>query len=195
MRTRAERSGVRVLRLMQLPPGRYRLQVAAHDPARKLSGSLLFDLDVPDLGKADFAMSGVALMSKSGAATVTAHVDDAIKTLLPGTPTAARSFPQDDELAVFAEVYDDGARPWHQVEVVTTVRSAEGAVVFERIDDHESGEFKGTRGALRHTSRIPLNTFKPGSYVLSVEAKSSLDADPKIVRQVPFMVTALDLAQ
>jgi VWFA-related protein len=192
MRTRVEQSGVRVLRLMQLPPGRYRLHVAAHDSARKLSGSLLYDLDVPDLGKTDFAMSGVALMSKSGAATVTAHVDEEIKAMLPGTPTAARSFPQDDELAVFAEVYDNGARPWHQVEVVTTVRSAEGEVVFERTDDHESNEFKGTRGALRHTTRIPFKTFEPGSYVLSVEAKSSLDADRTIVRQVPFTVTAVE---
>jgi hypothetical protein len=137
-------------------------------------------------------MSGVALMSKSGATTVTAHVDEEIKAMLPGTPTAARSFPQDDELAVFAEVYDDGARPWHQVEVVTTVRSADGDVVFERTDDHESNELKGTRGALRHTTRIPFKTFEPGSYVLSVEAKSSLDADPTIVRQVPFTVTAVE---
>jgi len=192
MRTRAEQSGVRVLRLMQLPPGRYRLHVAAYDPVRKLSGSLLYDLEVADLGKTDFAMSGVALMSKSGAAAVTAHVDEAIKTMLPGTPTAARSFAQDDELAVFAEVYDDGARPWHQVEVVTTIRSAGGDVVFERIDDHESGEFKGTRGALRHTTRIPLETFEPGNYVLSVKAKSSVDADPEVVRQVPFTVTAVE---
>jgi len=192
MRTRAEQSGVRVLRLMQLPPGRYRLHVAAYDPVRKLSGSLLYDLEVADLGKTDFAMSGVALMSKSGAAAVTAHVDEAIKTMLPGTPTAARSFAQDDELAVFAEVYDDGARPWHQVEVVTTIRSAGGDVVFERIDDHESGEFKGTRGALRHTTRIPLETFEPGNYVLSVKAKSSVDADPEVVRQVPVTVTAVE---
>jgi VWFA-related protein len=195
MRTRAEQSGVRVLRLMQLPPGRYRLHVAAYDPVRRLSGSVISDLEVPDLAKTDFAMSGVALMSKFGAATVTAHVDEEIKTMLPTAPTAARSFSQDDELAVFAEVYDDGSRPWHQVEVVTTIRSAGGAVVFESIDDHESNEYKGTRGALRHTTRIPFKTFEPGSYVLSLEAKSSLDADHNVVRQVPFTVTAVDQAR
>jgi len=191
LRQRAEQSGVRVLKEMRLPPGRYQIRVAAHDPIRNLSGSVIDDLVVPDLETTSFAMSGVALMSKSGTETVTAHADEALKALLPGTPTAARSFSQDDEIAVFAEVYDDGARPWHQVEVVTTVRSADGDVVFERTDDHESNEFKGTRGAVRHTTRIPFETFEPGSYVLSVEAKSSLDADPTIVRQVPFSVTAV----
>ena len=35
MRTRAEQSGVRVLKRMDLPPGRYRLHVAAHDPGQQ----------------------------------------------------------------------------------------------------------------------------------------------------------------
>ena len=191
LRQRAEQSGVRVLKEMRLPPGRYQLRVAAHDPARNLSGSVIHDLVVPDLETTSFAVSGVALMSKFGAATVTAHVDEGIRNLLPTAPIAARSFPQDDEIAVFAEVYDDGSRAWHQVEVVTTIRSAGGDVVFEEIDDHESGELQGTRGTLRYTTRIPLETLEPGDYVLSVEAKSSVDADPKIVRQVPFTVTAV----
>ena len=84
MRTRAKESGVRVLKLMPLPPGRYRLHAAAHDPVRKLSGSVIQDLEVPDLEKAEFAVIGVALLSKSGAATVTVHADEAIRTLLPG---------------------------------------------------------------------------------------------------------------
>ena len=62
--------------------------------------------------------------------------------------------------------------------------------MFERTDDHESNEFKGARGALRHTTRIPFKAFKPGSYVLRVEAKSSVVAVPRIVGQGPFWVTA-----
>jgi VWFA-related protein len=195
MRTRAEESGVRVLKLMQLPPGRYRLHVAAHDPVRKLSGSVIHDLDVPDLEKTEFAVSGVAVMSKSGAATITVRADDEIRTLLPGTPTAARSFSQDDDIVVFAEVYDDGARPLHRVEIETTIRSAGGDVVFERVEDRESSELQGARGTFRHTTRIPVNTLEPGAYVLSLEARSSLDADLKVARNIPFTVTAVERAR
>jgi len=192
MRTRAEQSGVRVLKRMQLPPGRYRLHVAAHDPVRRRSGSLIHDLHVPDLKKAAFALSGVALMSKSGAATVTAHADDEIKTMLPGPPTAARSFPQDDEIVAFAEVYDDHVHP-HQVDIVTTVRSAAGAVVFEETEARESSARQSRQGGVyRHVARIPLVAFEPGDYVLSLAASSRLNANLAAERRVPFTVTATE---
>ena len=195
MRTRAEQSGVRVLERMDLPPGRYRLHVAAHDPVRNRSGSLIHDLEVPEFGKTNFAVSGVALISKSGAAMVTAHTDDQIRSMLPGPPSATRTFPRDDEISVFAEVYDDGAAPPHQVEVVTTVRSADGDVVFESAEEHESSELQGARGAYRHTTRIPLETFEPGNYSLSLEARTSLDANLEVARHVPFTVTAVEPAR
>ncbi len=195
MRTRAEQSGVRVLELMDLPPGRYRLHVAAHNPVSNRSGSLIHDLEVPEFGKTNFAVSGVALISKFGAAMVTAHADEQIRSMLPGPPSATRTFSQDDEIAVFAEVYDDGAAPPHQVEVVTTVRSADGDVVFENAEEHESSELQGARGAYRHTTRIPLWTFKPGNYSLSLEARTSLDANLEVSRHVPFTVTAAEPAR
>ena len=107
-RTRVEQSGVRVLKRMDLPPGRYRLHVAAHETVRDRSGSLIYDLEVPDLDEPRVALSGVVLLSRSAAAMVTAHADDRIKDMLPGQPTALRAFLQDDELAAFAEVYDEG---------------------------------------------------------------------------------------
>jgi VWFA-related protein len=195
LRARAEQSGVRVLKRMDLPPGRYRLHVAAHDPVRNLSGSLIQDLEVPDPEKANFAVSGVFLMSRAGATMVTAHADEQIKTLLPAPPVGIRSFPQDDEVAVFAELYDDASLPPHRVEIVTTVRSEDGTVVFERAEERESSELQGTGGAYRLTTRIPLENLDPGSYVLTLEASSSLDADLEVSRRVPFTVTAVEPAR
>jgi len=195
MRTRAEQSGVRVLELMDLPPGRYRLHVAAHNPVSNRSGSLIHDLEVPEFGKTSFAVSGVALISKFGAAMVTAHADEQIRSMLPGPPSATRTFSQDDEISVFAEVYDDDAAPPHQVEIVTTVRSPDGDVVFESAEEHESSDLRGARGAYRHTTRIPLWTFKPGNYSLSLEARTSRDANLEVARHVPFTVTAAEPAR
>ena len=108
---------------------------------------------------------------------------------------AGEAEPQDDEIAVFAEVYDAGTRPPHSVEVATTIRSAGGDIVFEETEDHESTELQGARGTLRHTTQIPLETLEPGEYVLTVEVSSSLDGDVKVVRQVPFRVTPVKQAR
>ena len=85
--------------------------------------------------------------------------------------------------------------PPHQVEVVTTVRSADGDVVFESAEEHESSELQGARGAYRHTTRIPLESFEPGNYSLSLEARTSRDANLEVARHVPFTVTAAEPAR
>ena len=48
---------------IDLPPGRYRLQVAASDPVTGVAGSVISDLEVPDFEKATFAMSGLLVTS------------------------------------------------------------------------------------------------------------------------------------
>jgi hypothetical protein len=67
--------------------------------------------------------------------------------------------------------------------------------VFESAEEHESSELQGARGAYRHTTRIPLSTFKPGNYSVSLEARTSLDANLEVARHVPFTVTAVEPAR
>jgi hypothetical protein len=190
-RQRVEQGGVIALRRIDLPPGRYRLQVAASDPARSVAGSVISDLEVPDFKKATFAMSGLLVTSRSSD-VLTAYADDQINDVLPAPPIASRTFPQDDEIAAFAEIYDDHAPP-HQVDIVTTVRSAAGAVVFEETEERASGERQSTQGGVyRHVARIPLTAFEPGDYVLSLAARSQLNANLAAERRVPFSVTATE---
>jgi VWFA-related protein len=195
-RTRVEQSGVRVLKRIDLPPGRYRLHVAAHETVRDRSGSLIYDLEVPDLEEPSVALSGVILLSRSGAAMMTAHVDERIKDMLPGPPTALRTFLQDDELAAFAEVYDEGGTRPQPVDIVTIVRSDAGAVVFEKAEESPSSDAQGVPGAARRqTVRIPLANLEPGHYILSVEARSKLNGDLAAARHVPFTVMPVETAR
>jgi hypothetical protein len=187
MRARAERSGVRVLNRTNLPPGRYQLRVAAHDPSRNVVGSIVYDLEVPDFDRLPFSMSRPLLMSKSGSRLVTARVDEQTKAVLPAPPVATRTFPQNDELAVFAEVYDRA--PAHTVDIVTTVRSEAGSLVFEQAQQRESSELQGGQGAHRYTMRIPLARLEPGAYVISVEARSRLNEALTASHHVRFNVT------
>jgi VWFA-related protein len=190
-RERVEHGGVSAFRRIDLPPGRYRLQVAAFDPVRNVAGSVTSNLEVPDFEKATFAMSGLLVTSRSSD-VLTAFADEQIKEVLPASPSASRTFPQDDEIAAFAEIYDDNIPP-HQVDLVTTVRSAAGAVVFEQTEERASSERQGTHGGVyRHVARVPLTAFEPGSYVLSLEARSRLNPKLAAERRVPFTVTATE---
>jgi len=192
-RTRVERNGMSVLKRMELPPGRYRLHVAASALDRNLAGSVLYDLEVPDFDKAGLAMSGVLLTSESRADTLIAHADEQARSILLGSPTATRTFPRDDEIAVFAEVYATNQAPSDEVSIVTSVQSDAGELVFEKTQTLESSELEG---GYRHVVQIPLQRFEPGAFILSVEATSKRTPNSdKTVRHIPFAVTAADPAR
>jgi hypothetical protein len=111
-----------------------------------------------------------------------------MRKVLPAMPTALRTFPQDDEMALFAEVYDNRAVVPHQVEIVSTVTSNEGRVLFRTQEERSSLEIAGAaRGAYGYTARIPLKDVAPGSYVLTIRARSSLNGGAA-ERQVQFQV-------
>jgi len=187
-RTRVEQTGVRILHRMSLAPGPYQFRVALTNPATNLAGSIIYDLHVPDFDRLPFSMSGLLLMSATGSRIITATADEQARAMLPAPPTVMRSFPQNDELGLFAEVYDDDRAPAHKVGIVTTVRSNDGAVIFEDAQERESSELRG-QGMFRYTMRIPLASLDPGAYVLSVEARSRLNESLTAERHVPFAVT------
>jgi VWFA-related protein len=186
-RTRVTSSGLRVLNRMDLPPGRYQIRVASHDVGGAV-GSVVYDLDVPDYSKAPFSMSGLLLTSLSGASMVTVRPDEQTRTMLPAPPIALRTFPQNDELALFAEVYDDGALPPHKVDIVTALRSDEGTIYFKNEEERDSKDLEGKRGGYGYTARIPMTGVPPGPAVLTVEARSRLANVSAVTRQVRIHV-------
>lgn len=187
-KTRVEQTGFRLLNRLQLPPGRYHLRVASHDTTRRASGSVTYDLDVPDFNKMPFSMSGVVMTSMSGSSMVTAKADPQLADVLPASPIATRTFPQNDEIALFAEIYDNqGATP-HKVDISATIRSDEGQIVYETKEERNSTELSGARGGYGFTTRIPLNEIPPGDYVLDVQATSRLGNDVGVGRQVRITI-------
>ncbi len=189
-RARVEQTGLRFLNRMDLPPGRYQLRLASHDTMGGASGSVIYDLEIPDYYKAPFTMSGLVLTSMSAAAVMTVKPDEQLKALLPGPAIATRSFPQNDELALFTEVYDNEGRTPHTVDVIATVRSDEGTIHYKVEEEHDSKEFAGNRGGFGFATRIPLTALPPGPYVLTVEARSRLGDGREATRQIRFTVTA-----
>jgi len=186
--TRVKSQGFRVISQMELPPGRYQLRVGAAESGGR-SGSVMYDLDVPDFYKTPFTMSGLAVTAASAGQTPTARSKDPLRDFLPGPPTAAREFQRGDELALFAEVYENAAgSAAHKLDITTTVRADDGRVVLQNQEERSSTELKGGRGGYGFTTRIPLKDFSPGIYVIHVEAKSRTAPDKPVSRDVQIRV-------
>ncbi|HEY7290868.1 MAG TPA: VWA domain-containing protein [Vicinamibacterales bacterium] len=186
---RIEETGLRLLNRLELPPGRYQLRVAAHDSGGGNVGSVLYDLEIPDYGKAPFSISGLVMTSSTAAALPTAKPDEQLKQVLPGPPVAKRSFAQNEEVALFAEVYDNSGSTPHKVDITTTITTDDGRVLFKTEEPRDSADLGGKKGGYGFSARVPLKDIAPGNYVLTVTAKSRLEKAPAVERQVRVTVT------
>jgi hypothetical protein len=111
------------------------------------------------------------------------------KDVLPAPPTADRTFPRGDTLAVFTEVYDNNLKTPHRVEITATLLADDGTVVKKLSDERKSDEVKGSAaGGYGYSTQIPLAGMTPGRYVLRVSAQSSLGAGDSVTRDVEFRV-------
>jgi len=187
-KSRIEESGLRVLNRLDLPPGRYQLRVGAFDSAGGNVGSVLYDVEVPDFQKTPFTISGVVLTSASAAALPTVRPDEQLRAVLPMPPVAIRTFPANDEIKLFAEVYDNAGNTPHKVDITTTITTDEGKVMFKTDETRDSADLGGKSGGYGYVTSIPLKDLPPAKYVLKVSAKSRLGQTPAAERDVRIEV-------
>jgi hypothetical protein len=188
--TRARERGFRVTSAVNLPPGRYQLRVSAADVAG-VAGSVVRTLVVPDFYKQPLAMSGLTLLSASGKLAPTARLkDDPVGSLLMRPPTTARDFTRDDQLVLFAEVYENNqanAQP-HMIDIGAEVRAEGGQVVFRNSETRSSTDLQGGRGGYGYTAQIPLKDFAPGLYVVHVEGRRRDGNAAAVARDVQIRI-------
>ncbi len=188
IRARMEQGGLRITDRIDLPPGRYQMRVAAHDTGGGSVGSVTYDLDVPDFNTGALTISGLAVTSVTGSLVPTMHPDALLKDAMQASPVALRRFPSDDELGVFAEVYDNNASTPHKVDITTTIAADDGKVVFKADEERSSTDIQGKRGGYGYSAKIPLTGIAPGTYVLKVEARSRLGEGASARREVQFTI-------
>jgi hypothetical protein len=172
----ARERGLRLVSEIALPPGRYQLRAAAAEEGGNRSGSVLYDLEVPDFYRPGLSMSGVSLTSAAVSATPTVKAKDPLANVLPGPPTTTREFERADRLALFAEFYENmpGAPP-HVVDLATTMRAGDGRILFEHREERSSTDLRGASGGYGYGLQIPLSDITPGTYVVRVEGRSRAD--------------------
>jgi VWFA-related protein len=168
-RERVRRLGMRFVRRLELPPGRYQLRVAAREAEQGKRGSVVYDLYAPEYGEGELVMSGLLVTSRTAPETLTAAKDDQVDRLLETSPTVTRTFASDDVVTAYTEVYDD-TEPPHAVTITSQVTSADGLVVFRSTEERASSELE-VDGRLAHEVRVPLADLSPGQYTLQIEAR------------------------
>jgi VWFA-related protein len=185
---RAKSRGFRLVNQVSLPPGRYQMRVAASIRSGR-SGSVLYDLEVPDFSKEKFVMSGVALTSRAAAEAPTVRPKDPLADYLPGPPTTMREFTRDDTVALFAEFYENtpGA-PAHMLDFKVELRAEGGRVVSSVTDQRSSTDLKGGSGGYGFAARLPLDEVEPGLYVLHVEGQARFGDLPVVSRDIQIRV-------
>jgi len=184
-------SAFRIIRRIQVPPGKYQLRVGARESGGGRVGSVIIDLDAPDFSKGAVSMSGIAIASASGSRMPTASPDPSVnefKDVLPSPPTTVRDFSRNDTLSVFAEIYDNAGKTPHRVEITAAILADDGKVVQTTSDERKSEELQGASGGYGYTTKIPLSSMAPGRYVLRISAKSLLGNAAAVSREVEFRV-------
>jgi VWFA-related protein len=172
---RVKALGVRFNSRTQMAAGRYQLRVGARNPVSGRTGTVFYDVDVPDFTKEPVMMSGLLLSAPpaTAAAEVLTPQRDPIAEKLLGAPsTSRRAFDRTDTLAWMTEIYDNSeANQRRQIDVSTRLIDEAGREAYASRDVLINGDAAAPKWqAFGYTGRIPLKDVAPGRYLLRVEA-------------------------
>ena len=177
-----------ILSGLALRPGRYQLRLSAHIGAASKTGSVYYDIEVPDFQARPLSLSGLLLTSNPKPVSTNT---DRIKAYVPIAPTARRTFAVADRVTAFARIYQGGqmsaAAPpdrmppgrsmpgrdaMQTVQLTISITDAQGAVRVRRAEAVAPDMF-GTNDRMAEFSMdLPLKGLTPGEYLLSLDAKS-----------------------
>jgi VWFA-related protein len=171
---RVKTDGVRANPRIILPPGRYQLRVGARENLSGRTGTVFYDLQVPDFNRQPLMLGGLLLSAPSAQQSFAAVPDPAVAKLLPGSATSRREFRQSDTLSLLAEIYDnDTSRQVRYIEATVRLIGESGVEAFAAHDSLTNGglDTKKWEG-FSYAKDIPLKAVAPGRYLLRVEAEA-----------------------
>ena len=162
----AETGEFDILSRIDLLPGRYQLRLAAHSTALNKSGSVYYDVDIPDFTGDRIQLSGIVVGVKPGPI---AAPPDALNGLTPIVPTSRRAFAATDAATAFLQIYSGARRPGSPISFEMRVTNDENRVVFRRSDNLAFERFDERRIA-PYLFDLPLARLASGAYLLTFEA-------------------------
>ena len=170
-----------LLSRLDLKPGRYEIRIAAQSSLTEKTGSVFYDIEVPDFSKGRLALSGVVVSAAPGRVVAPR---DKLAAVVPVIPTCQRDFRTDDQVTAYLEVYQPGKQLLSPVQLAVTMTDSAGVKLTEHHDTLAADRFAKDRTAGARLA-VPVADLRPGPYLLTIEA-----AQQKISvrRQVRFTV-------
>jgi VWFA-related protein len=185
---KARTAGVRIMLEPKLAPGVYQVRVGVAQAGGR-SGSVLYDIEVPDFAKRPLTLSGVSLTSVETSGLHVSSGKNMLAEVMPGPMTATRQFSGTDRVAVYAEVYDNiGDKDPHTVTVRTVLRTDEGVPVRTVAVERSSAVLNRRQDGYGFLLEVPLDGVPAGAYVLHVEAMANVGDRPADSRDIPIRV-------
>jgi hypothetical protein len=167
--------GYEIVSNLTLAPGRYQLRIGARIQSDNTTGSIYYDLDVPDFSRNALTMSGLALAATPGVVSTNA----AAMPWLPVQPTTARLFDRTATVTAFARLYQQipAAQSMQRrtsvppVPVRARVVNSEGREVWTVSESVDGTRF--ANGEVDLSLAIPVAALEPGSYLLTFDARTT----------------------
>jgi len=168
--------GLRFNSRTTMPAGRYQLRVGARNPVSGKTGTVFYDVVVPDFSKDPLMTSGLLVSSLPGPTSpdvLTPQRDPVSEKLLGAPPTSRRTFARAETLAWMAEIYDNSLpKQPKQIDVSARLIDEGGRDAFASRDLLANGEGGAAKWqAFGYTGQIPLKDIAPGRYLLRIEAQ------------------------
>jgi hypothetical protein len=163
------RVGYEVLTRIDLPPGRYQLRLAAHLASQNRSGSIYYDVEVPDFSKDALSLSGVVLNAAPGLAFA---AQPTVTSLLPMVPTTQRFFARTDRVRTYLRIYQGTRASIRPVVMAIRISDSTGAIVSHSTQTIPPTAFAPDNRAAGFEFPLPVSTFAPGPYVVTFEAST-----------------------
>jgi hypothetical protein len=164
--------------LLEVPPGRYQLRVAARLGTTGPAGSVYHDVDVPDIRRMPLAVSAVVFSRDPGP-----RPTDRSKALLPLIPTTQRRFTSSDRVRAFLQVSQPHGTP-ENVRLSVSIQDAGGSIAWQESRSLDSAVFLEKR-TMGHEFELPIAQLREGAHILRVQVIRGNDA---ATQQVPFQV-------
>ena len=174
---------------LDLPPGRYQLRLAAESSLHGIrlgprapevglvardestvnrSGSVYYDVDVPEFLNARLTLSGMLL---SVSPPVASGPKDRLASLVPVIPTTLRDFTASDQVTAFLRIYQGGKADLVPVAVSVHIIDSNGAEAFATMETLNADRFAKSRAA-DYFLDVPIARLKGGPHLLTVEANT-----------------------
>lgn len=162
-----------------LAPGRYEIRVGALRVSDRAAGSVYADVDVPDFARAPLSLSGVVVDTSPA---VAGGPRDLFAAIVPIVPTAARDFRATSRVTGFVRIHQSAEAPPVAVKIAARLVDVTDVRLVDTVEEIGADRFDPVTRAADYRFRLPVESVKPGEYLLSLDVTAGTATGTRHVR-------------